>query len=135
MLRKSRNGNRRLGIRLRQPLGRRTWRRAGKPASNLSRIDYLATACKAVSDLIRFEKRLAKEAPHIYGPHARKYFLDTLEMEKWEQEFEAALARVRGSPSTHVSTLWQGRYCPKPETNQMFLKWFHENYTNRRGRG
>jgi hypothetical protein len=97
------------------------------------RKNWLAIACKAISLYLRLAKKMAKEDPHIFGPCAQKYFVDTLEQERIEKEFEAVLARVRGSgqPSkhAHVSTLWRDRYFPRPENRRMFLECFHRNYT------
>ena len=75
---------------------------------------------------------MAKADPHIFGPHAREYFLDTLKMEKQQQETEAAIRKVYGPPAPgeppHVSTLWSDRYPPELKQSRIFLKWFHENY-------
>ena len=96
------------------------------------RPNYLALACSALNQLLRLQARMAKEDPHIFGPHAHQYFLDTLEMEREQQEAEAALRKVYGPPSPnqpkHVSTLWTDRYPPEPKQRRLFLKWFHEKY-------
>ncbi len=96
------------------------------------RPNYLALACSALSQFLRLQARQAKEDPHIFGPHAQKYFLDTLEMEREQREREAALRRVYGPPKpggpAFVSTLWTDRYVPEPKQRKMFLKWFHEKY-------
>jgi hypothetical protein len=96
------------------------------------RPNYLALACSALTQLLRLETRKAKEAPHLFGPHAHKYFLDTLTMEREQQEREAALRRAYGPPKLgepeFVSTLWTDRYYPEPGSRKMFLKWFHEKY-------
>ena len=80
------------------------------------RPDYLAIACRAVNQLLRLRRRMAKEDPHIFGPHSSQYFLDTLEMERKEKETAAALQRVYGPPApgepVRVSTLWTDRYGP-----------------------
>jgi hypothetical protein len=96
------------------------------------RPNYLAQACRALSQYLRLRKQMAKADPHIFGPHARKYYLDTLEMEREEQERESALRRVYGpvkpGEPEYVSTLWSERYAPKPEQRKLFLKWFREKY-------
>jgi len=63
---------------------------------------------------------LAKEDPHIFGPHARQYFLDTLEMEREQQEAQAALRKAYGPPSPnqpkYVSTLLDRPLSTQTET-------------------
>jgi hypothetical protein len=101
------------------------------------RPDYFAIACSAINQFLRAQARLAKQDPHIFGPHARHYLLDTLEMEKEEKEIEATLRRVYGPPKpgepVHVSTLWTDRYYPPAnrEGRRIFFKWFHEKYPSR----
>jgi len=101
------------------------------------RPDYLALACSAISQFLRIQHRLAKEDPHIFGPHAHQYFLDTLEMEREQQECDAALRRAYGPPKPgepkYISTLWTDRYYPPddPELRRIFFKWFHEKYLPR----
>src|SRR4051812_42745262 len=98
------------------------------------RPDFLALACKAINQALRIQKRLAKEHPHIYGPHSRQYFLDTLQMEREREERKAALCSVYGPPKPgepgSVSTLWTDRYHPPedPKLRRVFFKWFHEKY-------
>jgi hypothetical protein len=96
------------------------------------RPNYLAIACRAINQLLRSARRMAKEDPHIFGPHSREYYLDTLEEESRLQETEAAVRRVYGPPAPgepqHVSTLWTDRYFPEPHERRRFLKWFHEKY-------
>ena len=98
MWKKSRNGIRKLG----RSLGRRCSRYAGKMspgARRPPRPDYLALACRALNELLRLQRRMAKEDPHIFGPHSSQYLLDTFEMEREEQEWEAALRRAYGPPA------------------------------------
>jgi hypothetical protein len=96
------------------------------------RPNYLAIACRALNQYLRLAKRRAKEDPHIFGPRARDYYLDTLRMEQREQEAQAALRKVYGPPAPgepqHVSTLWTDRYPLEPKKSRLFLKWFHEKY-------
>ena len=81
---------------------------------------------------LRHKRRLAKNDPHIFGPCARDYCLDTLKVEQREKDAEAALHKVYGPPAPeqprHVSTLCTARYPPEPKMSRLFLKWFHENY-------
>jgi hypothetical protein len=93
--------------------------------------DFLV-ALRLLSQFLRNANRMAKAAPHLCGPRARDYFLDTLRMEQQEKETEAALEKVYGptppGQPKHVSTLWSDRYEPRPERRRLFLKWFHEQY-------
>ena len=131
MSKKSRNGN----LRLNRSLNRRCWRYATKMLDGARRPNYFALACSALNKFLRLHVRMAKEDPHIFGPHARKYYLDTLEMEREEKEREAALHSVYGPPKPgepeFVSTLWTDRYYPTPEQRKLFLKWFHEKYPSK----
>src|SRR4051794_35681196 len=106
MWKKSRNGTRRLNC----SLGRRCWRYGTKMLHGARRPNYLALACRALNQFLRLQARLAKAEPHIFGPHSRRYFLDTLEMEREQKEREAALHTVYGPPKPgqpeFASTLW-----------------------------
>ena len=97
--------------------------------------DPIAVVCRLLTQYLRMQKRAAREEPHLFGPHAQQYFLDTLEMERHEAEMEAAIRKVYGPPAPgeppHVSTLWTDRYCPAPGERRLFLKWFHEQYPSR----
>jgi hypothetical protein len=92
----------------------------------------LVIACRLLAQYRRLAKRAAKEDPHLFGPHARRYFLDTLELERREQEIQLALEKVYGPPlpgqPTPCSTLWTDRYCPSPKQRRSFLRWFREQY-------
>jgi hypothetical protein len=98
------------------------------------RPDYLALAFRAINQALRIQARLAKEDPHLCGPHARQYLLDTFRMEREEQEREAAIRKVYGPPKlgepVWFSTLWSDRYNPPEDRKgrRMFFKWFHEKY-------
>jgi hypothetical protein len=98
------------------------------------RHNYLSLACSAINRFLRIQKRLARQDPHIFGPHARQYLLDTLEMEREEKETEAALRSAYGPPKpgepVRVSTLWTDRYYPPANRHgrRIFFKWFHEKY-------
>jgi hypothetical protein len=102
---KSRNGLRKTG----RSVNRRCTRYATRMLGGAARPNFLAMACSAINKALRIHARLAKEDPHLFGPHSHRYFLDTLEMEREEKEREAALRSVYGPPKpgepVHVSTL------------------------------
>jgi len=130
MWKRSRNGIRKLG----RSLDRRCARYSTKMLGGARRRhpNYLAIACRALNQYLRLAKRRAKEDPHIFGPRASDYYLDTLKMERREQEAQAALRKVYGPPAPgqpeHVSTLWTDRYPLEPKKSRLFFKWFHEKY-------
>ena len=134
MWKRSRNGNRKLDRALRRPLDRRCDRSAGKMSPGARRPNYLALACRALNQYLRLRRRLAKEQPHIFGPHSTQYFLDTLAEERRRREAQAALDKIYGpappGQPDHVSTLWTDRYHPPPtpQGRRIFFKWFHEKY-------
>src|SRR4029450_11671168 len=76
--------------------------------------NYLAMACSAINQVLRIHRRLAKQDPHIFGPRAHGYYLDTLAEERRLREAEAALCKVYGPPKpgelTLLSTFWTDRY-------------------------
>ncbi len=95
----------------------------------------LKLACRLLTHNLRLPNRMGKDDPHLFGPPAQRYFLDTLQLERHEQDVEAAIRKVYGSPTpgepARVSTLWTDRYFPKPEQRKMFLHWFNENYPSK----
>jgi hypothetical protein len=97
--------------------------------------NYLAIACRALNQYLRIANRMAKNDPHLFGPRARHYYLDTLKMEQQEKEAEAALDKIYGPPAPgepkRVSTLWTDSYPLEPKKSRFFLKWFHENYPSK----
>jgi hypothetical protein len=99
------------------------------------RPNELVLVCRLLTQYLREARRMARDEPHIFGPHARRYFLETLELEKYEQEVHAALDKVYGPPPPgtppRVSTLWTDRYSPRPEQRRLFLKWFKERYPSK----
>jgi hypothetical protein len=97
------------------------------------RPNYLAIACRALTEYLRIAKRMAKRDPHLFGPRAREYYLDTLRLERQEQECQVALDEVYGPPSPDQpklsSTVRTDRYYfSDPQQRLQFLKWFHKNY-------
>ena len=129
MSKKSRNGIRKLG----RSLNRRCDHYATKMLGGARRPNYLAIACRALTEYLRIAKRMAKRDPHLFGPRAREYYLDTLRLERQEQECQVALDEVYGPPSPDQpklsSTVRTDRYYfSDPQQRLQFLKWFHKNY-------
>jgi hypothetical protein len=95
----------------------------------------LVVACRLLTQSMRSRRQMARDEPHIFGPHARRYFLETVELEKYEQDLHAAIDKVYGPPPPgtppRVSTLWTDRYSPPPEQRRLFLKWFKERYPSK----
>ena len=94
--------------------------------------NYLAIACRHLAQALRISKRMAKNDPHLFGPHARAYFHETLDLEKSYREIDAALDKVygpqpEGKPALS-STLWTDRYVIEPARRGLFHKWFKERY-------
>jgi hypothetical protein len=97
------------------------------------RPNELRQLCRILNQCLRIARRMEKRDPHLFGPRARDYFLDTLRMERQRQETEAALNKVYGPPDpslpARVSTLWTDRYhFSSRRQYRRFLKWFHEQY-------
>jgi hypothetical protein len=101
-------------------------RRPGRP-------NDLLLLCRILTRYLRLVQRMERRDPHLFGPRARDYFLDTLRLERQQHEGEAALRKVYGPPDpgrpAPVSTLWTDRYhFSSPRQRRRFLKWFHEHY-------
>ena len=122
--RKCRNGNRKLNRRWGSYVIRRLDGRPYRPT------DWLAVACSAMKKFLRLRKKAAKEDPHLFGPHANRYFEDTRRLEQERVEVEAALERVYGPDYRPVSPtrVWYERYYEDPANKKIFLKWFKEFY-------
>ena len=93
----------------------------------------LRVACRCLSQALRIHRRMAKRDPHLFGPHAGRYYLDTLRLAQEQQEIEAALCRVYGPPSpgesSSVSTVWTDRYVFRtPREHRLHLRRFKEHY-------
>ena len=94
--------------------------------------NYLTIACRYLAQALRISKRMAKADPHLFGPHARAYFLETLDLEKSYREIDDPLDMVygpqrEGKPPLS-STLWTDRYVIEPARRGLFHKWFKERY-------
>ncbi len=121
--------NRRCHHSLRRKLGALvTSRTDGRP---FRRPDYLAEACHALTLYLRQTKKMARADPHRFGPHARRYYLDTVQAARQEAEAEAALRKVYGPPQPGdppgAPGVWTRRYVLDPE-RKGFGKWFREKY-------
>lgn len=105
-----------------------TSRTDGRP---FRRTNYLAEACRALELVVRQSKKMAKADPHLLGPHARRYFLDTVQAAQQAEEVEAALRNVYGPPKPDDPPLrpgvWTERYVLNPQWKG-FPKWFRETY-------
>ncbi len=135
MLSRSRNGIRNLSRALSRACNRSaTIGLGGMPRSRRS--NGLRLACRLVAQYLRLAKRMAKEDPHLFGPHAQRYFLETLELERYQQEIDIAVQKVYGPPApgepARGSTLWTDRYYPLAERRKIFLKSFNEHYPSKR---
>ena len=103
-------------------------------ARSKRRPDDLRLLCRVLTQYLRLARRMEKRDPHLFGPRARDYYLDTLRLEQRDQEVEAALRKIYGprdpGAPARVSTLWSDRYPEFSSASQhrLFLKWFHEQY-------
>ena len=133
-MKKSRSGIRKLNQRLNHPLNRRlgqlTMRRLD--GRRWRRPNYLAQACSALNQYLRLQRKLARDHPHLYGSHARRYYLDTLALEKFHQEIDDALRKIYGPCADDADQparrVWTERYVDLPSKPRFFRKWFHETY-------
>jgi hypothetical protein len=121
--------NRRCTQSLRRKLGVLiTSRTNGRP---FRRTNHLAETCRALELFLRQTKKFAKADPHLFGPHARRYFLDTVHDAQHEAELEAALGAVYGPPKPGSPLpgpgIWTRRYVLDPNSKK-FKKWFQEKY-------
>jgi len=97
------------------------------------RPDELLLLCRVLTQYLRLARRMEKRDPHLFGPRARDYFLDTLRLERQQQETQAALRKVYGpsgpAPPAPVSTLWTDRYhFSTPRERRLFLNAFRKQY-------
>jgi hypothetical protein len=97
------------------------------------RPDDLVLLCRVLTQYLRLARRMEKRDPHLFGPRARDYFLDTLRLERQQEETAAAIRKIYGPPDpaqpARVSNLWTDRYhFSSPRQHRIFLKRFHERY-------
>jgi hypothetical protein len=128
--RKCRSGNRRLNRRLGRRVGHYVIARLdGRP---FRPPDWLAVACKALDGYVRLRKQAARRDPHLFGPHASRYFRDTVQLEQEQRETEAALRKVYGPSAPgqewRPNKIWYERYARDPANKKFFRKWFKEHY-------
>ena len=129
---RSRNGTHKVSQSLNRRCNRYATRMLGG-AHRPRRANDLLLLCRILTRYLRVVRRMEKRDPHLFGPRARDYFLDTLAMERHQQEAQAALRKIYGPPDPtqpeRVSTLWTDRYhFTSRRQYRMFLKWFHEQY-------
>jgi hypothetical protein len=95
------------------------------------RTNYLAEACRALELLLRQSKKMVRTDPHLFGPYARRYYLDTDQAAQQEEEAETALRNVYGPPLPGDPApgpgVWTRRYVLDPEWKG-FRKWFRKQY-------
>ena len=129
---KSRNGNRSLN---------RTLNRVGSRYGTVMlgglrrppRPNDLQLACRLINKAVRIHEHMARRDPHLFGPHARRYYRDTLRLAQYEQEIDTAIRKVYGPlpPGTPepVSKVWTDRYVFRtPHEHRLHLRWFREHY-------
>lgn len=93
--------------------------------------DYLAIACRCLTQAMRISDRLARRDPHLFGPHAGRYFRDTAREAAEVATIETALRKVYGPPQANDLPpgpgVWTQRYHLDPQWRG-FRKWFRERY-------
>ena len=141
---KSRNGNRELPMsqkgQLSHSLNRRLNRLCTRSATRMldgarrpRSPDELRSICRLLEHALRLHQGLARRDPHLFGPHAHRYFLDTVKLAQDQQEIDAALCKVYGPPppgsSATGSTIWTDRYVFRtPQQQRFHRRWFKEQY-------
>jgi len=95
--------------------------------------DELLSICRLLEGVLRIDQRMAKRDPHLFGPHARRYYLDTVRLAQEQQEIDAALCKVYGPPApgeiSSASQVWGDRYVFRtPEEKRIHLRWFKDQY-------
>ena len=118
--------NRRLNRNLDCLLTRRT---DGHP---YRRKNPLREICRLLEQYLKLRKHAARRDPHLFGPHAHRYYADTLAEERRQREIELSLQKVYGPPRPgedyESRQVWRERYEIQPGRERLFRKWFKENY-------
>lgn len=95
------------------------------------RTNYLAAACQALNQLLRKKREMARAHPHLFGPHAGSYLVDTVRAARHAAEAEAAIRKVYGPPRPDDPPpppgVWSQRYGLDPQWKG-FRRWFHHIY-------
>ena len=93
--------------------------------------NYLARACRFLELYVRQSRKMARADPHLFGPHASRYYADTVRMARQQSEIEAALEKVYGPPKPDAPSpgpdVWTRRYVLDPKWRH-FRKWFATEY-------
>jgi len=90
--------------------------------------------CTLLERYVRMRNRAARRDPHLFGPHAQKYFQDTVRLEREQREIDAALDRVYGrDPDASAAersrhSVWTDRYYIPPGRERLFRNWFRKQY-------
>ena len=53
--------------------------------------DELLAILRLLEGVLRLDQRMAKRDPHLFGLHARRYYVDTVRLAQEQQEVDAAL--------------------------------------------
>jgi hypothetical protein len=120
-VRTNRSLNRRLGAWITRRLDGRPFRPP----------NHLRQACALLAAYVRSRLRQIREEPHLYGPHADRYYRDTLALEETYRKIDAILDRVYGpqpAGSPQLPSAWEERYEIDPKNRRFFRKWFREKY-------
>jgi hypothetical protein len=73
----------------------------------------LRIASRLIGESIRIARRMAKREPHLFGPKALDYYLETAELEQQRRQLDQALRKIYGSDDgqrTNAGTVWCERY-------------------------
>lgn len=93
--------------------------------------DHLARACRYLELYLRQARKMARAEPHLCGPHASRYYADTVRLAQQQAEINAALDKVYGPPKPDDPSpgpdVWTQRYVLDPQWPR-FRKWFKEQY-------